>query len=82
MAKIVHPLLTDEIEARAYQLESLKTALGGSTLMVMPTGFGKTAVQWMMMAEHLHRGEEDSSHCTYNRFGRPTVENGERAFGR
>ncbi len=56
MAKIVHPLLTDEIEARAYQLESLKTALGGSTLMVMPTGFGKTAVQWMMMAEHLHRG--------------------------
>ena len=56
MARIVHPLLTDEIEARAYQLESLKTALGGSTLMVMPTGFGKTAVQWMMMAEHLRRG--------------------------
>ena len=56
MAKVVHPHLTDEIEARAYQLESLKTALGGSTLMVMPTGFGKTAVQWMMMAEHLRRG--------------------------
>jgi len=58
MAKIVHPHLTDGIEARAYQLESLKTALGGSTLMVMPTGFGKTAVQWMMMAEHIRRGAD------------------------
>lgn len=56
MANIRHPFLNDGIEARAYQLESLNTALGGSTLMVMPTGFGKTAVQWMLMAEYIGKG--------------------------
>lgn len=58
MANIRHPCLRDGIEARAYQLESLNTALGGSTLMVMPTGFGKTAVQWMIMAEYIRKGAQ------------------------
>mgnify|MGYP001170724061 FL=1 len=46
-----HPLLKGDVEARAYQLEAAKQALSGSTLLVMPTGLGKTAVQWMAMAE-------------------------------
>lgn len=48
-----HPLLSEGVEARAYQLLAAKDALSGSTLLVMPTGLGKTAVQWMAMAESL-----------------------------
>tara|TARA_B110001452_G_scaffold250764_1_gene239261 strand:+ start:476 stop:3148 length:2673 start_codon:yes stop_codon:yes gene_type:complete len=46
-----HPRLRDGVEARAYQLAAAKQAISGSTLLVMPTGLGKTAVQWMAMAE-------------------------------
>ncbi|HIL65085.1 MAG TPA: DEAD/DEAH box helicase [Candidatus Poseidoniales archaeon] len=46
-----HPNLREGVEARAYQLLAAKQALSGSTLLVMPTGLGKTAVQWMAMAE-------------------------------
>lgn len=53
MATIIHPYLNDGVEARAYQIRSLRSALTSSSLMVMPTGFGKTAVEWMMMAEYL-----------------------------
>ena len=53
MATVVHPFLKDGVQARAYQMKSLKSALTSSTLMVMPTGFGKTAVEWMAMAEAL-----------------------------
>ena len=34
-----------------YQLKAAKEAISSSTLLVMPTGLGKTAVQWMAMAE-------------------------------
>ena len=57
MATVIHPLLTDGVQARAYQLKALRSALTSSTLMVMPTGFGKTAVEWMAMAESLRLGE-------------------------
>jgi len=50
---ISHPRLKDGVEARAYQLDAAKECLSGSTLLVMPTGLGKTAVQWMAMAENL-----------------------------
>ena len=53
MAVVVHPYLKDGVNARAYQLMALRNALATSTLMVMPTGFGKTAVEWMAMAEAL-----------------------------
>ena len=56
MPRIVHPLLKDGVEARAYQIRSLQRALSFSSLMVMPTGFGKTAVEWMAMAAYLHDG--------------------------
>ena len=57
MATIIHPFLNDGVEARAYQIRSLRTALTSSSLMIMPTGFGKTAVEWMMMAEYLNFDE-------------------------
>jgi ERCC4-related helicase len=50
---LTHPRLCDGVEARAYQLAAAKQAISGSTLLVMPTGLGKTAVQWMAMAEAL-----------------------------
>ena len=49
-----HPNLRDGVEARAYQLLAAKQAVSGSTLLVMPTGLGKTAVQWMAMANALN----------------------------
>ena len=48
-----HPRLSEGVEARAYQLMAAKQAISGSTLLVMPTGLGKTAVQWMAMANAL-----------------------------
>ena len=56
MAQVIHPMLREGVEARAYQLRSLERILSFSTLMVMPTGFGKTAVEWMAMAEFLRLG--------------------------
>ena len=56
MATIINPFLNDGVEARAYQIRSLRSALTSSSLMVMPTGFGKTAVEWMIMAEYLSFG--------------------------
>ena len=53
MAVVIHPFLKDGVEARAYQLMTLRNAMVASTLMVMPTGFGKTAVEWMAMADSL-----------------------------
>ncbi len=50
-----HKYLNDGVEARAYQLIAAKEALSGSTLLVMPTGLGKTAVQWMAMAHYMEK---------------------------
>ncbi len=55
MATVQHPFLKDGVEARAYQFNALNYCLSASTLMVMPTGFGKTAVEWMAMANCLHK---------------------------
>ena len=43
------------VEARAYQLEAVDVALSSSTLLVLPTAAGKTAVAWMAIAEMLGR---------------------------
>ena len=58
MATLLHPHVKGGIEARAYQLRAAKDALSSSTLMVMPTGFGKTAVEWMVMAEYFGSDEK------------------------
>ena len=46
-------LLSDAIEARAYQLDAVNESLTGSMLLVLPTAAGKTAVAWMLIAEKL-----------------------------
>ena len=43
------------VEARAYQLEAVDVALSSSTLLILPTAAGKTAVAWMAIAEMLER---------------------------
>ena len=58
MPQVVHPLLKEGVDARGYQLRSLERILSFSSLMVMPTGFGKTAVEWMAMAEFLRNGSQ------------------------
>ena len=58
MPTMIHPLLQNGVEARGYQIWALKNALTSSSLMVMPTGFGKTAVQWMLMAETLRLSDK------------------------
>ena len=58
MPTVVHPFLRPGVEARAYQIRALQSALSSSTLMVMPTGFGKTAVEWMVMAEFLKQADK------------------------
>ena len=58
MPTLSHPFLQEGVEARAYQLICAKDALSQSALMVLPTGFGKTAVQWMVMADQLRRSKK------------------------
>ena len=50
MPSVLHPRLAGGVEARGYQLEAAASALAGSTMVVMPTGFGKSAVEWMVIA--------------------------------
>ena len=56
---IRHPLIREGVvEARAYQLEAADAALSASMLLVMPTAMGKTAVQWLTIAETRRRHPE------------------------
>ena len=53
-ATIRHELLVEgTIEARAYQLSALDHCLSASTLLVLPTGTGKTPIEVMVLAERL-----------------------------
>ncbi len=53
---IRHPFIREgRIEARAYQLEAADAALAASMLLVMPTAMGKTAVEWLTIAETRRR---------------------------
>jgi len=55
MSCISHPLIRpDSIEAREYQLSVAMRALEGNTLLVLPTGLGKTAVALLVAASRLH----------------------------
>ena len=57
-ASLHHDGLQDGvIQARAYQLEAVDVSLSGSTLLVLPTAAGKTAVAWMVMAEMLEQND-------------------------
>lgn len=52
---VTHPMLRSAVvESRAYQLLALNTILDSSSLLVLPTGMGKTPVELMAIADRLH----------------------------
>ena len=56
-ATVEHPNLKPRaVEARAHQLDALRKCLTLPTLVVLPTGQGKTAIEWMAIAEALNEG--------------------------
>ena len=53
---VAHPgLVSEAVQARAYQLQAVDDALAGSLLLILPTAAGKTAVAWMSIVERLER---------------------------
>ncbi|MDG6243438.1 MAG: DEAD/DEAH box helicase [Methanolobus sp.] len=53
---IRHPLIkTDTVEQRLYQLDLAGKALDTSTLVVLPTGLGKTVISLLVMASRLEK---------------------------
>jgi len=53
-----HPLLREKaVERRMFQLELASTALQRSTLVVLPTGLGKTVVALIVLLARLDRGK-------------------------
>jgi ERCC4-related helicase len=56
MATVEHPRVRPgELEDRAYQRTIAETAIGRNTLVVLPTGLGKTAIALRVAAEYLLR---------------------------
>ncbi len=54
---VKHPLIVPgSVEARTYQLTLAKSALKDSSMIVLPTGLGKTVVALLVMADRLKRG--------------------------
>ncbi len=59
MQYVSHPWLNgDVIEKRSYQDAIVNTALSGNTLVVLPTGLGKTSIAALVTAEVLRRGPD------------------------
>ncbi|MDD1706934.1 MAG: DEAD/DEAH box helicase [Methanoregulaceae archaeon] len=55
MVWITHPLIRPEsLESRAYQLSIAMHALDGHTMVVLPTGLGKTAIALLVAASRLY----------------------------
>ncbi|MCU0632671.1 MAG: DEAD/DEAH box helicase [Methanolinea sp.] len=55
MTTITHPFITPgTLDSRAYQLSIAMKALEGHTLVVLPTGLGKTAISLLVAASRLY----------------------------
>ncbi|AFC99836.1 ERCC4-like helicase [Methanocella conradii HZ254] len=55
---VSHPLLKpDTVSSRAYQLTLARNALEKSSLIVLPTGLGKTIIALLVMLERLEKGK-------------------------
>jgi len=55
---VSHPMIRENtVERRAYQMSIAATALMRNTLVVLPTGLGKTAVALLVIASRLHNEE-------------------------
>ena len=53
---IKHPLIRpDTVEQRLYQLNLTGTALSASSLIVLPTGLGKTIIALLVVASRLEK---------------------------
>jgi len=53
---VSHPLLRENtVEKREYQINIAKNALNGNTLVVLPTGLGKTIIAILVLVEILYR---------------------------
>ncbi len=53
---VAHPgLISETVQARAYQLQAVDDAMAGSMLLILPTAAGKTAVAWLSIVERLER---------------------------
>jgi Fanconi anemia group M protein len=72
-------LLTGKFEAREYQKRIAESATGGNTLVVLPTGLGKTMIAMMVAAERLAKFGE--SKVMVLAPTRPLVLQHFRAFG-
>ncbi|RLG27693.1 Hef nuclease, partial [Methanosarcinales archaeon] len=58
MEYITHPLVkADTVEKRVYQLNLAAAALRESSLVVLPTGLGKTIVALLVLAQRLDSGK-------------------------
>jgi len=56
---VSHPLIKpDTVSSRAYQLTLAKKALEKSSLIVLPTGLGKTIIALLVMADRLKDGKK------------------------
>ena len=54
-----HPLIKEKsVEKRIYQLNIVKTCLKGNTLIILPTGLGKTVIATLLVAEKLKENPE------------------------
>ncbi len=50
-----HPLLSGEIKLREYQESAVAVAMATDTLVVLPTGLGKTVIALFVAAHRLHK---------------------------
>jgi ERCC4-related helicase len=62
---------TDSVEPRAYQISIVKSVYSGrNTLVVLPTGLGKTLIAVFAMAKALHEGKKALFLAAFaNRYG-------------
>jgi len=57
MKYITHPYIRPEsLEERSYQISIAMKALDGNTMVVLPTGLGKTAIALLVAASRLYNG--------------------------
>ncbi len=58
MTYISHPRIApDKIEERVYQTSMAKKCLGGNSLVILPTGLGKTIIAVLVAADILKKGK-------------------------
>ncbi|MBI5060966.1 MAG: DEAD/DEAH box helicase family protein [Candidatus Aenigmarchaeota archaeon] len=78
---IDHPWITPQtIEQRLYQTTIVKTALRGNTLVVLPTGLGKTNIAALVVAERF--SQNMNAKVLFLAPTKPLVEQHKKSFGR